>query len=251
MKYYIFLFLVSFFMYTPYSYAQVSDKADIIKAAQLAYNQKDYKAAEKLYLDLLSSISDSHVELDSTKANCLLWLGQTYAQMHEYRKAIDKCWKAEEIYEKKGDSTSKKMCVSCYNNIGYCYSKLAELEADDYARDSLYEKSIGFYNQALEIYSLEGNKKDLGASFFNIGGALYNMGEYSEAINDYFDKCENLFKESGVDPEELSKVYSAKASAYFQLGKKNAQTALETLMKKYPASDPACRRAQQDLNRFK
>lgn len=246
-----YLVVVLSVLYIPYCHAQVTENFDIIRTAQLAYDQKNYDAAEKLYLEALSNKMNKSLELDSIEANCLLWLGQTYNKLHQYRQAIDKFWKAEEIFEKICDDTSTKKCISCYNNIGYSYSKLAEFETEILDRDSLYEKSISFYEQALELCGIDGNKEEQAASYFNIGVALYNMEEFEEALNFYFAKSEKLFIEAGANSEELAKVYSAKATVYFLLGKKNAQTALETLMKKFPANHPACRRAKQDLDRFK
>lgn len=238
-------------LYVSCSYAQVVDNRNIIKEAQLAYNQKNYESAERKFLEFLSSHKENRTELDSLEANCLLWLGQTYNNLHKYRQAIDKFWKAEEIYEKICDNASTKKCISCYNNIGLSYSKLAELETEISDRDSLYEKSIGFYEQALELCRLEGNKEEQATSYFNIGVALCNMEEYEEALNFYFNKSEKIFIEVGSNSEGLANVYSAKATTYFLLGKKNAQTALETLLKKFPANHPTYMRARQKLDRFK
>lgn len=252
MRYNIFyIMVVLYFLYIPYCHAQVTENSDLIKAAHLAYDKKNYETAEKLFLEALSHKTNNSQELDSIKANCLLWLGQTYNNLHQYRQAIDKFWRAEEIYEKNCDDTYTKKCISCYNNIGYSYSKLAELETEILYRDSLYEKSICFYEQALELCGIEGYKEEQATSYFNIGAALCNMEEFEEALNFYFAKSEKLFIEAGANSEELARVYSARATTYFLLGKKNAQTALEMLLKKYPADHDACRKAKQDLDRFK
>lgn len=230
-------------------FAQDDRATVLINAAKNAYDAEDFLKAKDLYLEAISYKLEQKDPI-FFEAQCLLGLGQTYNYLNDFHNAIDNFWKAMAIYEKRNnDEQSIQKCLSCYNNIGYSYTKLAEAEINDSIKDSLYEKALGFYEQIYEAQILIGNKQESAVAFYNMGYVCLEKGEIGEA-KFYFRKSEGLFHE-GDNQEGIAQIYFTISDYCYKLGKRNAQKALDVMEKKYPKDHPVYVKAKVKLGRFK
>jgi len=123
-------------------------------------------------VDLLEPLFERKTRFEDSS---LLWvlnsLGVAYAELGEYRKAIELYEQALEIHRWIGDVRGEG---SDLGNIGVAYAELGE-----------YRKAIEFYEQALEIARRVEDVRGEGNELSNMGSAYMQLEEYRKAIEFY------------------------------------------------------------------
>lgn len=227
-----------------------SSEAGILKSDGIVlYNQKNYKEAEKIFLQAIS--------LDDQNASVYCDLGMDYIELKDYEKAMKAFDQSielkpdqQEAYRGKGliylEQNNYDAAIgeftTAIKNIG---SRVTPLDYDILSYRARAEAAGGFYQEALatlnSLIELDVHKYD---SLFLRGTVYIRSGSFEKGIND-LKECADLAKdpfldykiyetlddlgysEAGVEflnkifdaGEDTDEVHLLKGKAYFLLGK--------------------------------
>lgn len=168
--------------------------------AKFAYDQNDFKEAERFWLMCLSGCGDDPSKLSAFQNN----LGNIYSKSNEFAKAEEFFLKALEIrtllFNQDPDANRAEIAM-IYNDLGNMYFVLR-----DYAQaESIYLKALEnrtlLFEQAPEKY-----RADLSATQRNIGNLYNRMGNYSKAEDFYLKALENNMVLFSQDPDKYRNV---------------------------------------------
>lgn len=179
----------------------------LIRLGTVAFYQKDYQKAERLYLEVLKKETERKNDYGIGRATNQL--GLIYKEVGALKKALNNFIQANEKFE---FLNKKKNVAIISNNIG-----------DLFRQQGNYKMSMEYFLRSLEIHKVLGNKSSLASTYLNIGILHLSLNQYTKAI-DYFFKSEKFFKEL-KDNYELSRVYNNIGVAYFKM--KNYTKALK------------------------
>ena len=164
--------------------------------AKFAYDQNDFKEAERFWLMCLNGCGDDLSKLSAFQNN----LGNIYSKSNDFAKAEDYYLKALEnrtlLFNQDPDANRAEMAM-IYNDLGNMYFVLR-----DYAQaESIYLKALEnrtlLFEQAPEKYRV-----DLSATQRNIGNLYNRMGNYSKAEEFYLKALENNTVLFSQNPDE-------------------------------------------------
>ena len=161
------------------------------------------KALEILDKNIIK-LGEGHAETASAYHNA----GIFYSCTGDYKKAIEFCNKALEIYKKiLGEEHSGT--ASTYNSIAIIYKNQGE-----------YDKAIKFYRKALKIKEKIFEKTHLSTAmtYNNIANVYYDQGEYNKAIELYSKVLEIREKELGEEHPDTANIYNNLANIYSAQG---------------------------------
>ena len=168
--------------------------------AKFAYDQNDFKEAERFWLMCLNGCGDDPGKLSAFQNN----LGNIYSKSNDFAKAEDYYLKALEnrtlLFNQDPDANRAEMAM-IYNDLGNMYFVLR-----DYAQaESIYLKALEnrtlLFEQAPEKYRV-----DLSATQRNIGNLYNRMGNYSKAEDFYLKALENNMVLFSQDPDKYRNV---------------------------------------------
>jgi len=169
--------------------------------------QGDYPKALKHYFEALEIAKEI-----GNKRHIATFLGNigiVYDDQGDYPKALKHYFEAYEIDKELGD---KAGMAADLGNIGIVYheqasalsrtvGREAKSRQDIAGSDSLYQKALKHYFEALEIDKELGNKNGIARRLGNIGVVYMEQGEYPKALKHYFEALEidkELGRKSGI-----------------------------------------------------
>jgi tetratricopeptide (TPR) repeat protein len=143
-----------------------------------------YEEALRLNLEALGLCRTVLESGDQYFGIILSSVGSSYGMLKQYREALDYQEEALPFLQQDGDNLTLAMC---YNNGGVAYGKLRE-----------HDKALENHRKALQIRKrILGEKhSEVGISLNNVGGTLYYLGNWEEALKYFLESfklsCETI-----------------------------------------------------------
>ena len=166
----------------------LADTKDIVavrKYADFAYNQKDFKEAERFYLICLNGSKDNLYLLATFQNN----LGNLYSILHDYAKAEEYYLKVlgihTQLFTQNPDAYRANLAMT-HNNLGNLYKNLHD-----------FAKSEEYYLKALENYTQlftqnpDAYRASLAMTQNNLGVLYKDLHDYAKAEEYYLKALEN------------------------------------------------------------
>jgi PAS domain S-box-containing protein len=119
-------------------------------------------------------------------------IGSIYYDLEDFVKSKEYFLKALNILEKSRDNY---VVANLYNNLGVIAQELHH-----------YEKSIEYFNKATLICRSQNIMDLLGTIYHNMGQSKFKMGEFSEALDNYFRSVEILDSIGMVNCQTLNNI---------------------------------------------
>ena len=155
------------------------------KYANFAYNQKDFKEAERFWLICFNGSKDNLYCQAAFQHN----LGYLYSDLHDYVKSEEFYLKALEnrtlLFTQNPDAYRADL-AGTQNNMGYLYNNLHNnAKAEDY-----FLKALENYNQ-LFTQNPDAYRSDLAMTQNNLGVMYYDLHDYAKAEEYHLKALEN------------------------------------------------------------
>ena len=236
----IFLSLVSLFIFCIISYGQNQKFADSLESIYLSGNH-----TKKDRLIILSGLAKNHIipqkklayseeliglaqEIDSINYlyDGLMLKGDALRNKGDHMEALESHFRAERIA--KAENSDLKLGQS-YIAIADVYSDLEE-----------YNKSVKYYNEAIDLLRKENDSSAIATALYNGGDGYVNMKKYDSALI-YFNESSLIFKKKNIlmgtayNLGSIGMVYKEKGN--YELAKDNLNRSIAILeeLKAYPA----------------
>ena len=195
--------------------ADTTDIDAVWEYAYFAYNQHDFKEAERFYLIALNGSKDNLYQQASLQNN----LGVLYYDLHDYAKSEEYYLKALEnrtqLFSQNPDAYRADLAMT-QNNLGILYDDLHD-----------YAKSEEFYLKALEnktqlfTQNPDAYRADLAMTQHNLGALYYILHNYAKAEEYYLKALENYTQLFTQNPDayrfELASTQNNLGSLYYYL----------------------------------
>ena len=168
--------------------------------AKFAYDQNDFKEAERFWLMCLNGCGDDPSKLSAFQNN----LGNIYSKSNDFSKAEEYYLKALEnrtlLFNQDPDANRAEIAM-IYNDLGNMYFVLRDyVQAESIYLKALENRTL-LFEQAPEKY-----RADLSATQRNIGNLYNRMGNYSKAEDFYLKALENNMVLFSQDPDKYRNV---------------------------------------------
>jgi len=137
--------------------------------------------SQNAYIDSLVKVLKTTVREDTTRANLLYTIAETYSTIDPEQGLV---------YSKQGLELSEKIG---YRKGVYSFHKVSGY---NYENRSEYDKAISSFEAALKVANELGEKKYIAGSTREIGTVYYYQSNYTRAL-DYYYKAMKLFEELG------------------------------------------------------
>ena len=165
--------------------ADTTDIDAVLDYASFAYNQRDFKDAERFWLICLNSSKDNIYLQASLQNN----LGLLYDDLHDYAKAEEYYLKALEnktqLFNQNPDAYRADL-ASTQNNLGTLYHNLHDYaKAEEYYLKAL-ENKTQLFSQNPDAY-----RADLADTQHNLGSLYSDLHDYAKAEEYYLKALEN------------------------------------------------------------
>jgi len=171
---YLFLISLLFIIFFSFSCGEVGHKEVHIDISSNKY-EEHLKQMRQLDNDSLYILADQYTLLlenenqnDSTKAFFYSQLGVIYYQHSLFKPAETNFGKAQDLYSKIGDSTSR-------TNMLMNRAAMLDIEGQ-------YEKAVAMYLDVIEFYKRTNDSLQLGSSFSNLGVAYEEMEQAGKSL---------------------------------------------------------------------
>ena len=165
--------------------ADTTDIDAVWEYASFAYNQKEFKKAERFYLICLNGSKDNLYR----QAAFQNILGILYRDLHDYDKAEEFYLKALEnrtqLFSQNPDAYRADLART-QNNLGFLYSDLHDYaKAEEYLLKALENKTL-LFTQNPDAY-----RADLAGTQNNLGNLYKNLHDYAKAEEYYLKALKN------------------------------------------------------------
>ena len=172
------------------------------------YDYGLYKAAEPVYLRLISLREQLYGKEHAGTAASYNNIGGGYNKQGDYDKALEYYGNALDIWERVLGPNHPDTATS-YNNIGAVYDNQGN-----------YAKAVEYLGKALDIRErvLGRDHPDTATSYNNIGNVYYEQGNYAKAL-EYYGKALDIFERVlGPDHPDTAKSYNNIGMVYDNQG---------------------------------
>ena len=195
--------------------ADTTDIDAVWDYAFFAYNQHDFKEAERFHLIALNGSKDN-IYLQSVFQNNL---GILYKNLHDYAKAEEYYLKALEnrtqLFTQNPDAYRASL-ASTQNNLGSLYDDLHDYaKAEEYYLKAL-ENKTRLFTQNPDAY-----RADLAETQNNLGILYYNLHDYAKSEEYYLRVLENMTQLFSQNPDayrfELASTQNNLGNLYWAL----------------------------------
>ncbi len=143
---------------------------------------------------------------DSVKAKINYSLGVNHYYQHKYPEALGYYEQSQIHFQQQSPPDSLRI-GRVYNNIGIIYSNLRD-----------FERTLTYYQSALEIFQKQNHVPLISAIYNNIGTIYIRKHDYSKALEYYNRSLDLKLKSLGEDHVDISLAYNNIGAVYQESG---------------------------------
>ncbi len=166
-------------------------RVNLLNTLAYTYRSYDISIAEEKSIEA----NNLAKELDYEKglARSILIFSKIHVSKSEYPEALEDALKSLELY-KKEENYKHKDIIAVYNTLGMISS---------YQNDP--NKSLDYFNKALDVAKEGGNRRDQADMLNNIGITYYSKGDLDEAVT-FYKKSIAIYEQLGLNKRTESAI---------------------------------------------